>query len=864
MPIFRISSPSTPKPESPAILFRDLKRDPSIKFLWDHQGKLLDQYFTHHLKTSDLALELPTGSGKTLVALLIAEYRRRANSERVAFLCPTRQLCSQVAGQARKYGVPTALLTGSQKKYDLAQFMAYQQAKSIAITTYSGVFNTNPRINDAELLICDDAHAAHNYVASPWTLEVNRFDHKDLFSALYRAIHKALPENLIYAIESYESNPYAASHVDLVSTIALQAHFGAMRQVLDEFTKDTDLAYSWSEISGHLDACAVYCSGDTIEIRPIVPPTETHRPFAGAKQRIYMSATLGEDGDIERSFGAKKIARLPVPEGWDKRGTGRRLVLFPGYGKDDKSAWETAISLLGQVNRSLILVPDDRTRKQVEKLLDGRFPVLAATDVEQSMAPFTSHAGKPVLIITNRWEGIDLPGEDCRLMALVGSPAGAGLQEHYLLNRLGAVTQLRDRIRTRVTQAMGRCTRDEGDYSIVLMMGNELLKWCCTQSNTNGMHPELQAEIAFGLENSSDRTMPEVLELSKHFLGQTEDWQAANENIVERRSSISKVKDAAAGALAKAAPAEIDFVYRLWNGEYDTAFTLANQVLAALEGGNDLKPYRSFWHHQAAVAAHLAHRATNDEKFKFAAIDALERASTTSVGIRWLGAIRAQLQAKPAATGPTIYPVREWFQEITALLTIWGISGGRFAKVLAGVQADLESDKDAKAFERGLAAQGKMLGARAHQWSDDGAPDGLWIFGDWHAFVFEAKTDQKPGTASLAVVRQAATHEARVRADKLIPDYTPCTTIIVSNHAAVDRLALPHVKEIRHVTQAGMVAMFRNAGLALEQVRTHAATLTDEALQAQAERMYREKGIGMAEVQAALERVFLRDLGSSK
>ena len=125
MAVFRISSPATPKPESPAILFRDLKRDPSIKFLWDHLGKLLDQYFLNHLKTSDLALELPTGSGKTLVALLIAEYRRRANSERVAFLCPTRQLCSQVAGQAKKYGVPTALLTGSQKKYDPAQFMAY-------------------------------------------------------------------------------------------------------------------------------------------------------------------------------------------------------------------------------------------------------------------------------------------------------------------------------------------------------------------------------------------------------------------------------------------------------------------------------------------------------------------------------------------------------------------------------------------------------------------------------------------------------------------------------------------------------------------------------------------------------------------
>jgi hypothetical protein len=39
---------------------------------------------------------LPTGSGKTLVGLLIGEWLRRKNKERVVFLCPTRQLVNQV------------------------------------------------------------------------------------------------------------------------------------------------------------------------------------------------------------------------------------------------------------------------------------------------------------------------------------------------------------------------------------------------------------------------------------------------------------------------------------------------------------------------------------------------------------------------------------------------------------------------------------------------------------------------------------------------------------------------------------------------------------------------------------------------
>jgi hypothetical protein len=37
---------------------------------------------------------------------------------------------------------------------------------------------------------------------------------------------------------------------------------------------------------------------------------------------------------------------------------------------------------------------------------------------------------------------------------------------------------------------------------------------------------------------------------------------------------------------------------------------------------------------------------------------------------------------------------------------------------------------------------GRLLGAEAKRFTEDGAPDGFWRFGDWHSFVFEAKTDE--------------------------------------------------------------------------------------------------------------------------
>lgn len=47
------------------------------------------------LNKTNIALELPTRSGKTLIGLLIGEFRRRKYREKVVYLCPTNQLVHQ-------------------------------------------------------------------------------------------------------------------------------------------------------------------------------------------------------------------------------------------------------------------------------------------------------------------------------------------------------------------------------------------------------------------------------------------------------------------------------------------------------------------------------------------------------------------------------------------------------------------------------------------------------------------------------------------------------------------------------------------------------------------------------------------------
>lgn len=124
-------------PESPDRLFHDLPRRKHAS-LFDHQGQVLRNYVAQAVNASDVALQLPTGSGKTLVGLLLAEWRRRKFRERVVYLCPTRQLVNQVAEEAMtKYGLTVETFTGKAKDYTPEAKSAYMNGERVAVTTYN-------------------------------------------------------------------------------------------------------------------------------------------------------------------------------------------------------------------------------------------------------------------------------------------------------------------------------------------------------------------------------------------------------------------------------------------------------------------------------------------------------------------------------------------------------------------------------------------------------------------------------------------------------------------------------------------------------------------------------------------------------
>jgi DEAD/DEAH box helicase/Helicase C-terminal domain len=826
--VFRTDFGETSHVTDPETLFRDLRgRSPEIRHLWSHQADLLRDYYQHFKEAKDVAIELPTGAGKTLVGLLIGEFRRQSFNERVAYLCPTRQLARQVGAQASKYGIKAHVFVGKQRDYPPGEFSEFQSSKALAITTYSAIFNSNPRICDAQSLILDDAHASENYIASMWSVEIGRCDSAELYRSVVNLLRDGLPPSF-YAdvISDGGSSGRETRLIELVPGEYVRKYSSALRDLLDNgFEKETPAWYAWEIIKEHMAGCGVFVSWDSILIRPFIPPALTHAPFTQANQRVYMSATLGAGGELERITGVKRIQRLPIPPGWDKRGSGRRLFLVPQAAMRDEDALGIVLAGAKEFERTLVLAPTQGEASEFQsRLANIGSTVLGAVDIEDSIDPFATRQG--AALVLSRYDGLDLPDEACRLLVMGGLPSGTNLQEKFLWSRIAAFSLLRDRVLTRFTQGVGRCTRSDNDYAVVMVWGRPLVDFILKQDNRRMLHPELQAELQFGIENSRDKKAEDFEDLWRAFIEQGENWEAAEEAIVRLRDRSSRHSDPVSERLCSAVSDEVSYLYSMWNGDYESALEHARRVADSLEG-DETKGYRGWWYYLAADAAMALHDANGDDNLVETARDCLKRAGKCCPVISWFARLAQTVrgEAEPLEADEVTATAIE---NMRAKLTEWGTVGRRFEHEVERAINDLQAT-DHRQFHRGLKVLGEMLGFRTELPVGDGDPDCIWSIGSELYVAHEAKSDHTPGDPiGINDIRQAQSHEDWVRSHCTCSDGTRILPLIESPRTIVAYKAVAYAKSLRHVVPEQMKSMCEEIAGVLRKVRASASGLSDE------------------------------------
>lgn len=817
---FTFGTESSISLDTPEKMFLDFS-DRKFQGLLTHQGHVLDEYQKKGLSQPNVAIKLPTGSGKTLVGTLIAEWRRRREHERVVYVCPTHQLAYQVVQEAKgKYGFgdSIAAFVGKKSGYNPEDAGRFQAGEVVAVTTYGGLFNAKTFFDEPHLIIFDDAHSAENYMTQHWSLEVDRLSHRALFLVLAEILAPGLASLDAKNIRDDAQNVSDLTWADMVPGSFIRSIEHQLISAFDEHLVNDDLRWRWNEIRSHLSACRVYISNGQILIRPLVPPTLRYKPFANAKQRIFMSATLGEGGDLERVTGVQRITRLSVSEDFNAQGVGRRFFLMPGKALATTEQNVLQCAAIEEAKKAVVLVPDFKTAAVVEAEVAEtiQFPTFNAKQIEDSKAPFLN-APSAVAVLANRYDGIDFADDQCRLLIMRDLPSAANLQERVFQDRMSAGLLLADRIRTRFVQAVGRCTRSATDYSAVILLGEKLHTYISKKETRSALHPELQAEITFGMKQSG--TSENMLENLKIFYARGDDWKAADNEIRRMRSQATQTSLPALDQLQAAANYEVAFQYALWDHNPVGALEAAKKILGILQD-DGLKGYRGLWNYFAGdTAALVAELGISD--MSGVAKEYYHIAAKTIPAVHWFWELADRRDGRAledtrrgVSAAPLIERLERQFAELGTR------HDDKFVKVERVILEGIEQD-EYKKFENAQKELGKLLGFDAGNVETVAAPDGWWIADHTFAIVFEDYTQAEDKTElGVNKARQVASHPIWLKTKFNLPDSAMIIPVLVSNIEGAEQDAAMHLQDVAFWKTDEFRVWARNALSVIRNLRT--------------------------------------------
>lgn len=116
-------------------------------------------------------------------------------------------------------------------------------------------------------------------------------------------------------------------------------------------------------------------------------------------------------------------------------------------------------------------------------------------------------------ILVNRYDGIDLPGDACRVLAIVGLPevnSYADLVDSEVLS--GSKVNLRRQVE-RIEQGMGRGVRSNDDYCAVLLLGAKLIGRIRSPEGKKMLTPASQAQLTLSRKIAKQLSSPTISEV---------------------------------------------------------------------------------------------------------------------------------------------------------------------------------------------------------------------------------------------------------------------------------------------------------------------------------------------------------------
>lgn len=559
----------------PIEIFQGLKiKDPAINDLWLAQGDALREW---HQKRSeeDVAIVLNTGAGKTLVGLLAAQSMVNETEGHILYACSSIQLVEQTAKKAEGYGIKTT--TYFQGEFSNTLF---QRGKAPCLTTYHALFNGKSKFfKDSNIkgVIFDDAHTAEHLIRDQWTLCIESSLFPSQFSEIveiFRNYHIETGRGASY-FETIKNKSY---NYWFIPPFLIKDNINELNRILGnaKFFDNIKTCFSWEYIKDKVELCCWLVSGKEIVITPPFLPT-IHTPYFKQKiKRLYLSATLSTKDKFLRTYGKEPIVISPKTTA----GECERLIILPSLNKECKL--EKDIEVAKEIikdKKAVILVPSHR---KAEKWSD--FPSENIEDDQDSstlsdkIELFKQSVEAKKLLLVSRYDGVDLPGDTCRLMVIDDLPTSLNPLEKFYWEQLGLVKNLRSAIASRIIQGFGRISRGMSDYGVVIITDQKLANWLLETENNKILPPFLRRQVELGrLISEQSEKLTDLIDAASQCLERDAEWiKFYDKEIKKLESSEQIVEDKDSLILAQI---ENEFIKHFWVREYQSALKVISQKI---------------------------------------------------------------------------------------------------------------------------------------------------------------------------------------------------------------------------------------------------------------------------------------------
>lgn len=517
----------------PIELYGTLDRKSVAGPLRPAQEAVLTEWYKKRRAEKDLIIKLHTGEGKTLVGLLILQSLLNSKESPCLYICPNKYLVKQVCSEADKFGIPFCTFDeGTEIPND------FLSGSKVLITHVQKVFNGrsvfgigNNYVKVGTVLL-DDSHACIDTIKSAFTISISKTASPEIYSKILTLFEDDMVEQgegSWLDIQTGDYNTFMAVpywNWDSKKTEVLK--------ILSTAQEDKQIYYAWPLIRNQIRNYCCYISGTKIEIAPYNVNIRAFGSFSRAAHRVLMSATTQDDSFFVKGLDFSLEAVKNPLRNANQKWSGEKMLIIPSLVEEscDHDLIVTGFCKISTSKFGMVaLVPSTKNGKQYQNL--GAITTTAGSIIEELDKLKKGNFSK-IVVINNRYDGIDLPDESCRILIMDSLPYFDSLADRYEEQACPNSELINKRIAQKIEQGIGRGVRGEKDYCAILIIGSELVRFMRSIATNKFFSPQTRKQIEIGIAiadmakedyNEAESPIKVVISLINQMLARDEGWK---------------------------------------------------------------------------------------------------------------------------------------------------------------------------------------------------------------------------------------------------------------------------------------------------------------------------------------------------